>query len=119
MTNLLLSVFLSIIAFGVAPAPGVRTEERTLSGIVYFTNNTPRDRNTFPVELYTRDQKRLVVAATLDAHGQFELGGVKPCKYLLKFTWPNRCTLRYRVDVRKASLIEIKVIMDAACAHEN
>jgi hypothetical protein len=32
--------------------------QRKLSGTVYFTNNTPRERHKFPIQLYARDQRR-------------------------------------------------------------
>jgi hypothetical protein len=37
----------------------------TLAGKIYFTNNTPPNYNTFPVELYTRNQKRRGATAGL------------------------------------------------------
>jgi hypothetical protein len=93
---------------------------RTLAGIIHFTNNTPRDLGTFPVELYTRDRKRRLAATTPDAGGNFRLTRVEAGRYLLKLTWPpGRCTLWYRVDVRKESKDRIQVIMDAACARDN
>jgi len=74
--------------------------QRRLAGTIYFTNNTPRDRNTFPIELYTRDQKRLVLATVQDS-GSFEFTAVKPGKYLLKLTWPQQCTLKYKIVCAK------------------
>jgi hypothetical protein len=95
-------------------------EGRTLSGIIYFTNNTPRNFDTFPVELYTRNLKRRLVTSKADARGHFKLTGIKPGKYLLKFTWPpNRCTLWYKIDVTTDSNTSIRVIMDAACSGHN
>jgi hypothetical protein len=100
-----------------AVVPASSEEGRTLSGIIYFTNNSPRNMDTFPVELYTPDEKRRVAATTPDAHGRFALQGLKPGKYLLKFTWPPRhCVLRYRADVRQESKTGIRVIMDADCS---
>lgn len=92
---------------------------RTLSGIIYFTNNTPRDRETFPIELFTSDEKTHLAGTTPDDHGSFEFKGLQPGKYLLKLTWPNFCTLSYRVDLRAASKTGIRIVMDAACAHHN
>jgi hypothetical protein len=97
-----------------------RQDGRTLAGNIYFTNNTPHNRETFPIELYTQDQRRRLASTKPDAQGQFSLTGIKPGKYLLKFTWPpDRCTLRYRVDVRKGSNTNIRIIMDAACARHD
>lgn len=95
-------------------------EQRTLAGIIYFTNDTPSNLDAFPVELYTRNQRRRIAATKADAQGIFKLGGVKAGHYLLKFTWPpDRCTLWYKVDVTKDSNTEIRVIMDAACSGHN
>ena len=89
---------------------------RTLSGMIYFTNNTPRNLDEFPVELLTRDKRRRVARVMASKHGDFELTGIKPGKYLLKFTWPpDICTLLYRVDARAESKTRLTVIMDAAC----
>lgn len=92
---------------------------RTLSGVIYFTNNTPRDVETYPIELFTRDQKTLVTATTPDAQHNFKITGVEPGEYILKITRPEVCTLRYRVDLKTESKTRIRVIMDAACAHDN
>lgn len=100
--------------------PVARDEvQRRLSGIIYFTNNTPSDVEEFPVELYTRDQKRRIAATKPNERHRFALTDVKPGKYLLKLTWPNHCVLWYRVDLTKQSLTNARVIMDAACAHAN
>jgi hypothetical protein len=110
----LVFLLLSIHLTGICPD---RYEDRrTLSGIIYFTNNTPGNLDTFPVELYSRDGKRRVGAVTADKNGGFVMAGIRPGKYLLKFVWPPRsCTLWYRVDVTRESRNDIKVIMDAAC----
>ena len=92
----------------------------TLAGIIYFTNNSPANIETFPVELYTRNQKRRLLASKANADSTFKLSGLKPGKYLLKFTWPpERCTLWYRVNVPEDSNKRIRVIMDAACSKHN
>ena len=92
----------------------------TLSGIIYFTNNSPDNMETFPVELYSRNQKRRLIASRANADSTFKLSGLRPGKYLLKFTWPpDRCTLWYRVNVPEDSKKRIRVIMDAACSSQN
>ena len=97
-----------------------QSEKHTLAGIIYFTNDTPRNRHTFPVELYTRDQKRRIAITRPDAQGRFKLAGIKPGKYLLKLTWPpDRCVLLYKIDVTKDSNKEIRVVMDTACSGGN
>jgi hypothetical protein len=99
-----------------APAQSPQLK-RTLSGIIYFTNDTPRNLDTFPVELFTHDRRRRVLASKANAHGGFELTGIKPGKYVLKLTWPpERCELWYRVDLRKESKTSATVVMDAACS---
>jgi hypothetical protein len=90
---------------------------RTLSGIIYFTNNTPKNVEQFPVELFSRDQKHFVAATTPDRRHRFALTDLKPGKYLLKFNWPNHCVLWYRVNLTKQSRSDVRIIMDAACAH--
>jgi hypothetical protein len=92
---------------------------RTLSGMIYFTNNTPRNVAQFPVELFTRDKRRLIAATRPNTESRFNLTGIKPGKYLLKFTWPNHCLLWYRVDLTKDSRTDVRIIMDVACAHFN
>jgi hypothetical protein len=117
MRRLVLFVFIVLLALPsfVSGQTG-RRASRTLSGMVYFTNNTPPNRHLFPVELLTYDTWRRVAATKLSRHGDFELKGIRPGRYLLKFTWPpDRCTLLYRADVRRESKTRITVLMDAAC----
>lgn len=103
-----------------ALAPNVFGQNRrAASGIIYFTNNTPRDVRTFPVEILTRDKKKVVAATKPDEHSQFEFSSIKPGKYLLRLTWPQRCVLWYRMDLTRESKSRIRIIMDAACAHTN
>ena len=121
MRNRIVGKFVLLVMLGLLPVvqAGTRVNaRRTLSGIVYFTNNTPRDMDSFPVELFSRDRKRRLVAAQLKG-SQFVLTDLKPGKYILKLTWPNRCVLWYRVDLTKDSITNARVIMDAACAHAN
>jgi hypothetical protein len=92
---------------------------RTLSGIIYFTNNTPRNVAQFPVELFTRDQKRRIAATTPNSKSRFRLTDLEPGMYLLKLTWPNHCVLWYRVNLAKRSMTDVRIIMDAGCAHSN
>lgn len=107
------------LAFMILPVAGLGTfaDARTLSGIIYFTNNTPPHSDTFPVQLFSLKKKKRLATANRSDHQRFQFTGVKPGKYLLKFTWPHRCVLWYRVDLTKESQTEIRIIMDAACAH--
>lgn len=115
MKSLFLTLLLLSVA-GVSLSAGLG--KHSLAGKIYFTNNTP-DYETFSVELYSRNQKQQLLTSRPAANGEFKLTGIKPGKYLLKFTWPNRCTLWYRVTVPADSNKRIRVIMDAACAHHD
>jgi hypothetical protein len=99
--------------------PASAKGQRTLTGIIYFTNNTPRGIENFPIELFTRDQKRRIAATTPDRRSQFALTDLKSGKYLLRLTWPNRCLLWYRVNLTKRSQIDARIIMDVDCPHFN
>ena len=92
--------------------------QRRAAGIIYFTNNTPKDLRTFPVEILKAGGKRVAVTYP-DEHYRFAFDNLKPGKYLLRLTWPKHCVLSYRLDLRTQSNDDIKVIMDAACAHDN
>ncbi|HXI22530.1 MAG TPA: hypothetical protein VNG71_01555 [Pyrinomonadaceae bacterium] len=92
---------------------------REVGGIIYFTNNTPDDLRSFPVQIVTRKRKKVVASTTPDQHYEFHFRGVKADKYLLKLTWPRHCVLWYRLDLRKESKTQVRVIMDVACAHVN
>jgi hypothetical protein len=110
-------VFL-ILLLSVPQAVNAQAQRRrTISGHLYFTNDTPRNRDTFPVELFTRDRRRRVAAGRADANGDFRLTGIRPGKYILKLTWPpDICELWYRADVTKESKERITIVMDAACS---
>ena len=106
---LLLICAATIVTFGQTP--------RQVGGIIYFTNNTPKDVRTFPVEVLKANKK---VAVTYpDEHHRFAFSHLTPGKYLLRLTWPKHCVLSYRLDLSKQSIDLIKVIMDAECAHNN
>jgi hypothetical protein len=94
-------------------------ETRNVRGTIYFSNNTPDNLGDFPVELFTVDQKSRVAETTLTKDRHFFLSDIKPEKYVLKITNPDHCTLLYRIDLRSRSLTNIRVVMDAACAHTN
>jgi hypothetical protein len=100
-----------------ADASAPSRARRTLSGMIYFTNDTPPDKHTFPVELFTHDRRRRVAATRPNTHGGFELKGIRPGRYVLKLTWPpERCELWYRADLRRESRINVTIVMDAACS---
>jgi hypothetical protein len=92
---------------------------RDVGGIIYFTNNTPDDLRSFPVQIVTRNRQKVIASTTPDEQNAFHFRGTEAGKYLLKLTWPGHCVLWYRLDLRKESKTQIRVIMDAACAHVN
>jgi hypothetical protein len=94
-------------------------DSRALAGIIYFTNNTPDDVERFPLELFTRNKRRRLAATMPDHKHRFAIAGLRPGKYLLRLTWPNRCVLWYRVNLTKESRSDVRIIMDVACAHSN
>jgi hypothetical protein len=108
-----------LLAFdGGAAAHDSGGDRRSVSGNVYFTNDTPRDRAEFPIELFTRDEKTLV-ASSRQGRGDFKFEALRPGRYILRLTWTDRCTLRYAVDVRERSRSDVTVVMDAACSSNN
>jgi len=107
----------ALIVIIAASISGYSQSRRRAAGIVYFTNNTPKELRTFPVEIL-KGRKRVAVTH-LDEHHRFSFSDLGPGKYLLRLTWPKHCVLSYRLDLSQQSNDEIKVIMDAACAHDN
>ena len=89
----------------------------TLKGIIYFTNNTPDNVREFPIELFTRDRKRKLTEARVNDEHRFAFSELASGKYLLKVTWPERCVLWYRVTLTTKSERNVRIIMDADCAH--
>jgi hypothetical protein len=111
-------IFLALLLM--ANGAGVYAQaSRNVNGTIYFTNNTPDDVSSFPVEVLARNRRKIVATTRPDEHHRFNFAGVAPGKYLLKLTWPRRCVLWYRLDLSKQSQTEIPIIMDAACAHFN
>jgi hypothetical protein len=116
-----LKVFVLALGLVIATtsAAGQTKTRRKISGIIYFTDNTPLDRGTFPVELFSRNKRWRIATAERSEPELFHLTGIMPGKYLLKLTWPQRCVLWYRVDLTEESQTDIRIVMDAACAHAN
>ena len=117
MRRFLLSILL-LTAPLASDAPAQNRARRTLSGMIYFTNDTPPDKHTFPVELFTADRRRRRVKEVRpNRHGGFELKGIRPGQYLLKLTWPRTgCELWYKADLRRESKTDVTIVMDAACS---
>src|SRR5262245_34553005 len=113
-------IALAVLLLTVPLASDLRSQtRRTAAGIIYFTNNTPSDLRSFRVEILSQNRKKTVAVTRPDEHSRFAFNTLKPGKYLLRLTWPNQCVLWYRLDLGKESRNEIKIIMDAACAHAN
>jgi hypothetical protein len=115
----LVLLLLISLALGAVQVTAKAKGRRTLTGIIYFTNNTPPAVEHFPIEIFARDRKRRIAVTTPDDKSRFALLDLKPGKYLLKVTWPNQCRLWYRVDLTKRSKIDARIIMDVDCAHFN
>jgi hypothetical protein len=114
---------LLVIAATIAPQVFQTTAsakvDRSLSGVIYFTNNTPANVDQFPIELFRRKPKRRIVSTKPNGKSQFNLTGLEARQYLLKITWPERCVLWYRVNLAKRSRLDARIIMDVECAHRN
>ena len=91
--------------------------DRTVSGIVYFTNNSPDDY-AFLVELFEGRAKRRVAAKWTEGQsGNFEFKGLRPGVYYLQVSGPDICLLQYRVDASKSQPEYLRVFGDAGCGH--
>ncbi|HEX8355098.1 MAG TPA: hypothetical protein VF611_19495 [Pyrinomonadaceae bacterium] len=89
---------------------------RTVSGMIYFTNDTPKDKSYF-VELFAGRAKRRLAAKWTEGTGHFEFGGLKPGVYYLQISGPQICLLQYRVDASKAQPEQLTILGDAGCGH--
>jgi hypothetical protein len=108
----------ALIIIGATTMIASGQSQRRVAGIIYFTNNTPKNLRTFPVEILKASTKRVAVTYP-DEHYRFAFVKLKPGKYLLRLTWPKRCVLSYRLNLSKQSMEQIRIIMDAECAHHN
>lgn len=90
---------------------------RTVSGIVYFTNNSPEDY-AFLIELFERRAKRRVAAKWTEGQsGNFEFKGLRPGIYYVQVSGPDICLLQYEVDASKGQPEHLQVFGDAGCGH--
>jgi hypothetical protein len=102
-----------------ADAQGRTKPTRTVSGIVYFTNNSPED-NSFFVELFAGRAKRRVAAKWTEGQsGSFEFKGLKPGVYYVQVSGENICLLQYEVDTSRSRPEELRVFGDAGCGHHH
>ena len=117
-TVLLCVLLLSCLCGGASGAgrAGRGKAARTVSGIVYFTNNSPEDY-TFLVELFEGRAKRRVAAKWTISHGYFEFKGLRPGVYYVQVSGPNICLLQYEVDATKGQTEHQRVFGDAGCGH--
>jgi hypothetical protein len=106
-----------VLIIGLTAIATYGQSQRRAAGIIYFTNNTPKDLRTFPVEILKGDTR--VALTNPDEHYRFAFSNLKPGKYLLRLTWPKQCVLSYRLDLSRQSMEKIEVIMDVECAHHN
>jgi hypothetical protein len=118
--SVLLCVLLTACLCGGARAAdkiGRKKSERTVSGIVYFTNNSPED-NAFMVELFEGRTKRRVAAKWTEGQsGSFEFKGLRPGVYYVQVSGPDICLLQYMVDASKGQPERLQVFGDAGCGH--
>ena len=113
------SIFLLAALCAAARAEGEgesKTRTRTVSGMVYFTNNSP-DVYEFPVELFNSKFKRIAAKRTENDSGYFEFKGLRPGLYYVQVLINNRCLLQYEVDARKGQPERLQVFGDAGCGH--
>ena len=89
---------------------------RTVSGMIYFTNNSPEDY-TFLVELFEGRAKRRVAAKWTEESGYFEFKGLRPGVYYVQVSGPNICLLQYDVDASRRQPERLQVFGDAGCGH--
>jgi hypothetical protein len=109
----ILASLLCAAALG-ADKAGRRAGTRSITGIVYFTNNTPEDKS-FLVELFAGRAHRRVAAKWTEESGNFEFKGLKPGVYYLQVSGPQICLLQYEVDASKAQPESLQVFGDADC----
>jgi hypothetical protein len=108
----------ALIMIGLAAIVTYGQSQRRVAGIIYFTNNTPKDLRSFPVEIL-KGKSKTVALTQPDEQYRFAFENLNPGKYLLRLTWPKHCVLSYKLDLSKQSIDQIRVIMDAECAHHN
>ena len=113
LSSLLLTVALCAAAHA---KDETKTRTRTVSGTVYFTNNSP-DVYQFPVELFDSKFRRIAARRTEDDSGYFEFKGLRPGKYYFQVLVSPRCLLQYEVDARKSQPEMITILGDAGCGH--
>jgi hypothetical protein len=115
--TLLLSLLLTAALCAVVRASGEGGDKavtRSIEGMVYYTNNTPKD-NAFLVELFDSKRRRVAVKWTEGQTGRFEFEGLKAGRYYLQVSASPRCLLQYEVDAREKQPERLRVFGDADC----
>ena len=117
-TVLLCLVLVSSLCAGAraADSPAGKKAGRTVSGMIYFTNNTPKDKSYF-IELFAGRAKRRLAAKWTEDGGYFEFKGLRPGVYYLQISGPNICLLQYEVDASKGEPKQLTILGDAGCGH--
>ncbi|HEX7956297.1 MAG TPA: hypothetical protein VF508_05095 [Pyrinomonadaceae bacterium] len=90
--------------------------DRAVTGMIYFTNNTPDDRSYF-VELFAGRARRRLAAKWTEDSGYFEFKGLRPGVYYLQISGPQICLLQYEVDASKRQPERLTILGDAGCGH--
>lgn len=118
LKRIVLSLLLLFTALCVAAhaAGEGKPAKRSIEGMVYFTNNSPKDY-TFLVELFDARRRRVAVKWTEEQTGRFEFKGLKPAKYYLQVSGSNICLLQYELDAREKQPEHLQVFGDASCGH--
>lgn len=99
-----------------ADRPARAKAPRTVSGMIYFTNDTPKDKSYF-IELFDGRAGRRLAAKWTEDTGYFEFGGLRPGVYYLQISGPQICLLQYRVDASKRQPEQLTILGDAGCGH--
>jgi hypothetical protein len=108
-------VLLTALCAAASAQGGSKSRARTISGMVYFTNNTP-DVHDFPVELFDSKFRRIAATRTPRDGGYFEFKGLRPGKYYFQVLISSRCLLQYEVDARKVQPEQVTILGDAGCS---
>lgn len=119
--TILLTIVLALCLCGgsrAADQRGTQKADRTVSGIVYFTNNSPDDY-AFLIELFEGRAKKRRIAAqwTEGQSGNFEFKHLRPGVYYVQVSGPDICLLQYKVDASKSQPEHLQVFGDAGCGH--
>ena len=118
--NVLLCVLLTTLLCAVSQAAekaGRKRAGRTVSGMIYFTNNSPEDRSYF-VELFAGRAKRRLAAKWTGQDSYFEFKGLSPGVYYLQVSGPQICLLQYEVDASKSQPERLTILGDADCGRQ-